>query len=221
MSNFLSTYRFLILGFIAGLVCVITIGYQVAERRVLQLQVLLEQEIISTAKEVSTVATDLARGTVSDTAKNIISDCTVSERAQFENRLGRLEQALSVQELEELDALFNLCAAVQARQRAITLLALEEATINLADQIAYRSNLGTYTAFDSFLETATQILSNEKKISTLTFDQVNLQKEIITKLLAGLNVQSSNATELRTTALAIRSELIELVSLNTTLRESL
>jgi hypothetical protein len=221
MQNFLQKNRYALSGLAFGVIVVFVLSYIVAERRLADFQVVLEQEIQTTANEILTIATDLGKGAVSEEAERIVANCSVGERAQFDNRLSKLDQSLSNPELAELSVLFDLCASVQVRQRAITLLSLQSEVNRLNNALRWRELLGNYSDADGVGELTRRILSNEQSISAITYDQVDLQKEIITQLQSGILVTSEAASELRSEARAISDNLNSLVSETAELREEL
>jgi len=221
MKQFLLANRFIILGTMVGLATVYLLSLQIVESRLATLSAVLGQDILLKHTAIKTVATDVANGKVSTRAQALVVDCSLAERAQFENRLVKLEESLGAQELDELERLFNICGDVQATKRAISLLDLESETNDLRELMRVRKMVGDYTGSDALLSIAEQILENEQRISALTFDQVSLQKDIINRLQAGLSVNSESATELRMAAQVLSAELIALVSLNGELRNAL
>jgi hypothetical protein len=221
MKNFLNSNRYVISGLLIGGLLMYGVAHQIAEKRLALLQTNLESQQAIKATEATNLATLLAQGGTSPAAATIINDCTVGERAQFDNRLGRLDLGLSKTELSELDNLFNRCASVQATRRAIMVLQLEATVTEHAALVEHRKLLGSYEKSDSIKEQLQLLLASEKSISSLSYDQVNLQKEIIQDLLLGLDVGSVAANELREKGSAIRNELISLTETSAVIRENL
>jgi hypothetical protein len=208
MKKFLNDYKYIILGTGLGVLLMYIISGQVIDRRLNELKQVLEVSIQTSINEVRELVSVVSRGGVNEAASSVVADCKVAERAQFDNRLAKLDSGLNISELKELDGLFSRCAPVQSIQRAVMVMQLEQNVKAIKSQINQRKILGEYENFDEELKLLETLLSQEQKISKLSFDLVYLQKDIIEALLSGLDVNSEIANELKSKGLNIRNELI-------------
>lgn len=221
MNNFIQKNRQLIIGVLIGVVSIYFISSIIVEKRLANLQNFTEVKIETSNNELLSLAEAIARGEANGVASKTVSDCTITEQAQFDNRLSRLDAGLTNIELKELDILFSRCAPVQVIRRSAMVVQLESEVQKLNLLLEQRKLLGEYDQFEVKAKNWEDLLNKEKKITDLSFNLVSLQYEIIQQLISGLKVDSATANELKVKGQAIRMELDNLMSEVNLLREGL
>jgi hypothetical protein len=219
--QFTNTYKLLIAGIIVGATIVYAVSSYTTERKLTQLQSSLENSIDSSVTEATELALLIGRGGFTPAAESIIADCTSDERNQFEDRLSRLDEGLSIADLAVVDKLFSRCAPVTSVRRTLMVMDLSRQVEGVALLVEQRKQLGSYTKYDGAVSDLSLLVELEDAISGLSFDLVYLQREIIDSLIAGESVSSPAATSLRERGFDFRTELNEKAEAAQTLRTGL
>ncbi len=179
-----------------------------------------EQETLLAA-----IAETIARGGADTITESIIRDCTLSERASFDDLLGRLNSSLSYSQLVELERLFGRCASFFSERKSVM-------SARFAREIeVYENHVIQLSAIDGndlsekySVDSWHALAAEEQKQNELFTELVQLQEEIIKTLLEGSSIDSTEIVDILTRvsevqgilavssqqAAAIRSELVSL-----------
>lgn len=209
MSPFIKKYRYFLIGICVGAVLVYSSISLNNNRKTSELRLEVETSIEQSLTSLKTSATLVSNGGVSTAAERVMSDCTATERASFEGGLIKLDSGLSASELDKIDALFSRCAPVQAVRRSVMVAELEANINDLGRLIEQRKILGSFTSLDTNYQEWRAYLASEKLVSKLSYDLVELQREIIQSLRNGTPINSTEADTLRARGQSIRSEINE------------
>jgi hypothetical protein len=212
-------YKALISGCLLGAAIVFVTAELTTNKRLDQYQQSLEEAVLLTQEDVSSLVSLLAAGQSTTATNNIIIDCSAGERDRFETLLGQLDRGPSPTELDEIDSLFGRCASVQAVRRALTLLELTKQVEAFSTLIEQRKQVGEFNAYDDYLDTIKQLLPVEQAMMELSFATVYLQREIIDSLLQ--NVDSDTLSRLGSEGLSLRNKLNQVAQVAAGLRREL
>jgi hypothetical protein len=205
--KFSNTYKVLVIGIVVGAIAVYIVSDYTTEKKLTQLQSSLETSIDTSLEEATELALLIGRGGFTSSAEAIIADCTTDERNQFEDRLSRLDDGLSKDELMVVDTLFSRCAPVTSVRRTLMVMDLSRRVEGVIELVEQRKQLGNYNEYDDTVSGLAELVELEDGITELSFDLVYLQREIIDSLLAGELVSSAAATSLRERGFELRTEL--------------
>ncbi|MEN9920311.1 MAG: hypothetical protein RL538_204 [Candidatus Parcubacteria bacterium] len=172
------------------LACVCTIQLVVQERLSN-----LEETLLTQIHEQEELLTAIAKATaingVDTSTEGIISDCSVSERSEFDVLLGRLDSGLSQTELTKLDRLFGRCGDFFAERKSLMVARLAREVMIYADLV---EQLGVVTSTDESetfkVESWRTLADEEAKQAELFASLVNVQDSIIAALLSGKSPKS-------------------------------
>lgn len=209
MKKILPEHIYILWGFVVGVFVVALFSHLAFQAKVATLQGALEASLESVDQNIQELSGLIGRGGVNDKVASIIIDCTSGERAQFEDRLTKLESGLNKSQLTELSHLFSRCAATQSTERAIMTLQLEEKVYLIERLMVQRKALSSYSERDERLKQIQTLLMLEQSITQMSFELVSLQETIIEALFSGLSVDAVESNVLREKGALIRNELIE------------
>lgn len=143
------------------------------------------------------IAEATARNGADAVTESIVRDCSLPERSEFDNLLGRLDAGLSQAQLTELERLFGRCGTFYSERKSVMVSRLSR-EIEIYD--SYVTQLGVIRGEDLSSEFALtdwkNLASEEKKQSELFARLVTLQDNIIATLLTGRSVQSTEIIEI-------------------------
>lgn len=166
---------------------------------------------IDTQKEVLTNHIALIQSDkVTEKIGAIIVDCSIENRAKFDQQLGILSQ-LKGQQLLEIEQLFNMCGDFYALQKAVMVTSLEreleiyENLITLLSVVDSKTNIETFA-----LEEWKTIVAKETKKSELSLALVKIQGDIIEGLKNNLTINSDVMQEMLVEGQKTREELYAL-----------
>lgn len=137
------------------------------------------------------IAETTARNGADSITEQLITDCALSDRNQFNELLGGLDQGLTQPELAELEQLFTACGGFYSQRKAVMVARLSREIEVLETYVA---QLEIVTGQDE--STAQQLTEwqklgeGEQNQSVLFKKLVQLQKQIIDTLLAGNTAES-------------------------------
>ena len=217
----LSAKNALFLGILFGVIAVYGLASTIATHRTQAAQVLLQEEITRLESEAVKVAAAINKNETMYGVDQLLSNCSVEDRSDFETLLSRLESGLSKAELSNLSQFFDRCAAVSAQKRTILTIYLENIVKSLSVAIEARKSLSKYEEMDTRLMRYQELLQAEKVINTQLFTLVDLQAEIITSLQTGVGVVSKEADLLRSKGGTIQSEIAAKTEIANLLRKEL
>jgi hypothetical protein len=157
--------------------------------------------------------------------ENIIRDCNVNERTDFDTLLGKLDKGLSHTELVKLERLFAGCGSFYSQRKSIMVARFSreiEVYGTYVDQLKTISNKKTVDSYK--VDTWQKLAEQERTQSELFATLVTQQNDIIETLLSGKTSESEEIKkvlkEVKTTqekllasnqeAAAIRKTLIPL-----------
>jgi hypothetical protein len=150
------------------------------------------QQIVLTA-----IAEITARNGADAITESVVRDCTISERVQFDDLIGRLDSGLVRNELVELERLFGRCGSFYSERKSVMVTRLAREIEIYENYVSQLSVIIEEDASASFPVKKWQALAaGEKKQSELFSKLVRLQDEIISTLLDGLAVSSPEITDI-------------------------
>jgi hypothetical protein len=155
------------------------------------------------------IAETTARNGADSVTESIISDCSVTERNEFDDLLGKLDSGLSHSQLSTLERLFGRCGTFYSERKSVMVSRLSreievyESYVNLLsaqrdENLAEAFNVSEWQA----------LAAEERKQSEMFTDLVSVQNEIITTLLAGKSPTSPEMAEILRRAKEIQETLI-------------
>jgi len=149
-------------------------------------EVLLTTIADATAKNGADVVTD-----------SIVKDCPIAQRIQFDTLLDGLDGGLSSTQLIELERLFGRCGAFFSERKLVMVSRLSREVEIYKEYII---QLGAILNQDTFKEYSVEdweeLADFEKNRSVLSAELVTLQDDIITQLLAGRAIDSTEITNI-------------------------
>lgn len=168
------------------------------------------------------IAQATARNGADATTESIIKDCSVSERNEFDDLLGKLDKGLSVTELTTLERLFGRCGNFFAQRKSVMVARLTreiDVYAALVDQL--ETLVGEEEVEVYKVETWRQLADEERKLSEHFAELVVIQDDIITTLLDGKSAQSDEIKTILTKAQETQGMLIVTSKQAAAIRESL
>ncbi|MCA9360566.1 hypothetical protein KC730_01600, partial [Candidatus Kaiserbacteria bacterium] len=141
--------------------------------------------------------------------ESIVKDCSINERLQFEELLGKLDSKLSQAQLVELERLFGRCGAFFSERKSVMVAKLVR-EVEILNNYVTQLNVILNDENDSdefLLETWTELAIEEKKRSDQLAELVQLQDKIITALLNGKSVQSTEILGIMQTVKEVQENL--------------
>lgn len=164
----------------------------VVQEKLEDLSNLIELQISEQETLLSTIAETTARNGADTVTESIVRDCAISERDRFDTLLGSLDKNLSMSELTELERLFGRCGTFYSERKSVMVTRLAREIEIYAAYVAQLEMITDENEVEKFNVALWQTLSDqEKKQSELFTKLVQLQDKIISTLLEGKSVDSS------------------------------
>lgn len=155
------------------------------------------------------IAETTARNGADAVTESIIKDCSVTERNEFDDLLGKLDSGLNYTQLSTLERLFGRCGPFYSERKSIMVARLSR------EIEVYKSYVDLLNAelnedlTDAFKVPQWQALAaEEQKQSEMFTDLVSVQDEIISTLLAGKSPASPEMAEILRKAQETQETLI-------------
>jgi hypothetical protein len=149
---------------------------------------------ISTQQQLLISIADLtAKNGADAVTEAIVRDCSVAERTDFDDLLGRLDKGLSNSDLTKLERLFGRCGSFFAERKALMALRLGreiEVYRGYVNQLEEVSNVNVSEKYQ--LTAWEQLATDERKQSELFSSLVVTQDKIISTLLSGKSATSED-----------------------------
>lgn len=123
-----STYRsyaWYVLATLLGIAVVVVTVSIITKERLEDARTAVELQIANQETVLTSVAEVTARGGADAVVSEIITDCSQSERSDFDTLLGALDRGLSVARLQELQRLFDRCGGFFAERKAVMVARLQ------------------------------------------------------------------------------------------------
>ncbi|USN92150.1 MAG: hypothetical protein H6782_04730 [Candidatus Nomurabacteria bacterium] len=168
------------------------------------------------------IAETTARNGADQITESIIIDCSVAERSQFDSLLNQLNNRLNNAELTELERLFGRCGKFRSDTKSVmvTKLAREievfESYVNQLELV-----LGESVSEEYKLSLWQSLADEEQKQSDLFATLVRLQDQIISTLLAGSAVDSSEITDILVEVRSVQEALTVTATKTSSIRSDL
>jgi hypothetical protein len=184
------TYKLTIAGLLAGAM-VYGVILLIIDSRLASQTELLRVQIEEQRALLTVLAKSAGQNGVSDSAQDIILDCSASQRTEFDDLLGRLDKGLTAGELQKLDSLFGRCGSFFAERKGLMVSRL---TREVEVYEVYVEQLQVLESKDILIEskvdTWKQLAEIEQSQSGLLMEMVMLQDKIISTLLEGKSATS-------------------------------
>ncbi len=195
----------LVIGLLVGVVAVYAISSFIVTEKLDGLKIHLDEKISLQQEVVRELATKISGGGVNERVSSIILECPSDETLQHDRLLSSLDKGLSRAELQGLNILFKRCGAIPATKRAAMALLFEQEVKLFTELVNERALLGGVSANDFNVSKWNALVEREKEISALFFKLVDSQKQIISTLADGGNLQSVESFQIDATK--IQTEL--------------
>lgn len=179
---------------LAGFLCVVVLYTLATVLMQLRLKNLREQIVLQISKQQTLlvgVAETTARNGADVVTESIIKDCSVVERTEFDDLLGRLDKGLSKTELVKLESLFSRCGSFYAERKSLMVsrLAREvEVYITHVEQLETLSNNSVFETYK--IDAWKQLVEQERTQSEFFSSLVTRQDTIISTLMSGSRADS-------------------------------
>lgn len=138
-----------------------------------------------------TIAETTSRNGADDITERIVKDCSLEERTLFDSLLGRLNSGLLKTELTTLERLFGRCGSFYAERKSVMVARLEREVEVYESSVKQLEQIGGVDTNDFQVDLWKQLVLEESKQSAEFSSLVQLQDKIITALLEGKSVNSS------------------------------
>lgn len=177
---------------IAGtLVLVAVLAHVYIQYKQEKLTNVLEAQILEQQTLLIEIADSASSGSINELTQDVIRDCAVAERTEFDTLLGRLDSGLSTAELIQLERLFGRCGDFFAERKTIVTSRLAREVEIYERYINQLQSLKTLPATKEYrLEVWKEFVASEKQQATLFSELVTQQDRIIKTLLEGKSPQS-------------------------------
>ncbi len=154
----------------------------------------LRSELLVQAGEqqtlLTTIAETTARGGADAVTEEIVKDCSIDERTQFDALLGRLDAGLSQSELSTLERLFGRCGSFYAQRKSVMVARFEREVEVYGNYVDQLEQVGGVDVEDFKVVLWEQLVEDEKKQSAEFTALVENQDKIISSLLTGKSAAS-------------------------------
>lgn len=178
-----------IAGVVAGATYIIITS--IVNERLEDLQFLLQLQISEQQTLLAAISETTARNGADQITEQIVKDCTVTERTQFDQLLGRLDSGLSRAQLVELERLFGRCGSFYSERKSVMVSRLARETEIYEAYVTQFETISDTAESEQFQLTAWKnLVEQEQRQSELFASLVGLQDDIISILLDGGNPQS-------------------------------
>lgn len=205
----------------AGVVIIYLFASLVIEKRLQDMRVYLDSQIISETKVLSDLAAITGKGGSNEQADTIVSDCSHENRTKYESLLSSLDSGLAINDLKSLEILFNSCGDVFSSRRSSMAMQLEREYKTLEQLFLQRSLLGDNDEKNTTLSKWKELVDNEMIISNHFRTLVKIQKQIIDAVISGKTIDSDEVVKLRTEAKEINDKMVLVTELSSVMRSAL
>lgn len=145
----------------------------------------------------ATISEITARNGADTITESIVKDCNISERNQFDNLLGQLNNNLPHSQLVELERLFGRCGSFYSERKSVMVERLAREIEVYEDYVNILSViLGEDVSSDFKISEWEALAIEERKQGELFAKLVQLQDKIINTLLEGKNASSPEIVEI-------------------------
>lgn len=179
---------------LTGFLCVVILYTFATVLMQLRLKNLREQITLQIFKQQTLlvgVAETTARNGADVVTESIIKDCSVVERTEFDDLLGKLDKGLSKTELFKLEGLFGRCGSFYAQRKALMVSRLGREVEVYINQIEQLQTLTNSRVFETYkVDLWKQLVEQENVQSELFSSLVKQQDTIISTLMSGSRADS-------------------------------
>ena len=194
MTNFLSRLpqtqkrTMVILG---ALLLFVALVYVVVEHRLSNLAKTLTQQIVEQETLLAEIAKTTSNNGTDSYVENLVHDCAIEERTEFDRLLGTLDTGLPDPELTRLEQLFGRCGSFYAERKAVTVARLSREIEVYETYVLQLQTLKTLSLEKEYhVETWKELALAEKQQAELFMNLVTLQDKIIRALIEGKTPES-------------------------------
>jgi hypothetical protein len=181
----------------------------IVDSRLREYEQLIRVQIADQQSALVAIAEVTARNGADAITEAIVRDCPVSERTEFDELLGRLNNGLSTQELTSLERLFGRCGTFYSERKSIMVSRLSreiEIYKTYVEQLSAIKDSDLATAFA--VPSWEALAKEEQKQGDLFGRLVSVQDQIIVTLLAGNRADSDEIQEILQEAKEIQETLV-------------
>lgn len=179
---------------LAGFLCVVVLYILATVLMQFRLKNLREQIVLQISKQQTLlvgVAETTARNGADVVTESIIKDCSVVDRTEFDDLLGRLDKGLSKTEMVKLEGLFGRCGSFYAQRKALMVSRLGREVEVYTSQIEQLETLTNNRVFETYkVDIWKQLVEQENVQSELFSSLVAQQDTIISTLMSGSKADS-------------------------------
>lgn len=214
-----------VLACVLGVLVVYLFSAEIAAVRLAGYEQITRVQIADQQTALVAIAEVTGRNGADAVTEAIVRDCTVAERSQFDDLLGRLNNGLSQTDLTTLERLFGRCGAFFSERKSLMAARLLRETEIYKNYVSQLSMLEGTDLSEAFSVAKWETLAKSEQHQSELFAQlVAVQDKIISTLLAGKAATSDEmqlvlqeAKEIQETlqvtnkqASTLRSELVPL-----------
>lgn len=127
----------------------------------------------------------LDQSNASDEVNKVVLDCSSEKRRQFDDRLARLNESLTSDQLNQLELLYYQCADFYAQRRATMALLLAAEIDAYKVLVGVRSSLADSSLQEQYAVRWESIVGKEQEQAKLFRELVVVQGNIISALQSG------------------------------------
>jgi hypothetical protein len=179
-----SRNKFLIAVLIVSLIGIYFGVNKIANQRFAVLESQLNSQINAQFVTLEELAKRASRGEVSEKNSEIVTDCSNSERTDFDRLLSLLDKGLKVEEMEQLGILFSSCGDSYAKKRMSMSLELEREVEVLVQLVSLKRTLTEEEELEVKLSNWKSLVASERKISEVFSELTKIQEQIISDLIS-------------------------------------
>lgn len=184
-------------GLLIGVVLVYLFSSLATSNRMSNLEINTREELTEQRALLVAIGEATGRNGADEVTELIVRDCAPSERDEFDQLLGSLDNGLTQTELQNLERLFGRCGSFYAERKAVMVSRLVR-EIEVYEYLVEQLSLVTGSDQSETYDVAAwqTLADNEEKRSELLSELVRLQDEIISTLLVNNNPQSDEITSI-------------------------
>ena len=205
-----------------GIVTMYLIVTSLVDSRFQEIESNTRAEIAEQQVLLAAIAEITARSGADAVTELIVRDCTMEERIDFDDLLGRLNDDLNHAQLVELERLFGRCASFYSERKSVMTARLSR-EIEIYENYVHQLMVITDddSAEEYMVEGWQSLAAQERKQSELFSRLVSLQDKIITTLLAGKAADSPEIIAILHEVKEVQETLIVANKQASTVRSSL
>lgn len=192
-------------------------GILIARERLADLRSELLLQISEQRTLLYTIAETTARNGADEVTERIVRDCSLDERTQFDELLGKLNQGLSQNNLVTLERLFGRCGSFYAERKSVMVSRLEREVEVYETYVKQLEQIGGVDVADFNVQTWKELVAAEQKQSQEFNTLVAHQDNIISELLLG---KSANSSEIKAILDQVKTVQQALAEANTAASET-